>query len=160
MTLDEWAAKWAVPPEAIRELCLTAVHASDVDDSVSHTSDSEARVQSEIRLEAAGLGVYLFRNNNGAGKLASGNFVRFGLGNDSAKVNEKLKSGDLIGVRRLLITPAHVGTYIGQFVSRECKRRDWRFSGTIEEQAQARWAALVIAQGGDAKIVQGAGSFA
>lgn len=162
MTLEEWAVKWRIPAEALRELCVSCIHTPDADDSdedTSHKDKSEARIQSEIRVEAAKVGLYLFRNNVGAGKLASGNQVRFGLGNDSKKVNEKLKSGDLIGIRRVLIGPEHVGTYIGQFVSRECKRGDWKFSGTMEEHAQARWAALVTAQGGDAKIVQGPGSF-
>lgn len=154
MTLTEWAERWRIPEQAFRELCLSCIHHPD-----EQNSKSEARIQSEVRLEGADLGVYLFRNNVGAGKLASGNFVRFGLGNDSEPLNKKLKSGDLIGLRKRLIVPADVGTYIGQFYSRECKRGDWKFSGTVEELAQVQWAALITSQGGDAKIVQGPGSF-
>lgn len=155
MTLAEWAARWQIPPAAIDELCRQYINSREEDPV---TDKSEARVQSEVRLEAAAEGVFLFRNNVGAGKLESGNFVRFGLANDSAPLNKVIKSGDLIGVRKRLITAADVGCCIGQFVSREVKRSNWRFSGTAEEQAQAHWAALINAQGGDAQIVTGVGS--
>lgn len=156
MSLTEWAVRWGIPLAAMQELCTSCIHTPSVDPS----ANSEARVQSEVRLEAANAEIYLFRNNVGAGKLESGNFVRFGLGNDSAPLNKMLKSGDLIGIHKRLITADMVGTVIGQFVSRECKRADWRFRGNDEEQAQARWAALINSQGGDAQIVTGAGSFA
>jgi hypothetical protein len=156
LTLEAWAAKWGVPAAALVDLAHSVIYTPEADEP---SSASEARVQSEVRLEAPHHGVYLFRNNVGAGKLASGNFVRFGLGNDTAKLNEALKSGDLIGIRKRQIVQADVGRYIGQFYSREIKRRDWRYSGTMEENAQLRWATLVNAQGGDAKIVTGKGSF-
>jgi hypothetical protein len=155
ITLEEWAARWGIPPAALDELARSVIYAPTAD-----ANSSEARVQSEVRLEAAKAGVYLFRNNVGAGKLESGNFVRFGLANDSAQLNKALKSGDLIGIRKRLITQQDVGRYIGQFVSREVKRSNWKFSGTLEEQAQVRWAALINSQGGDAQIVTGVGSLA
>lgn len=155
-SLIQWAQNWGVPPEALEDLCRSVINVHTEDEP--GVNKSEAKVQSEVRLEAAQAGVYLFRNNVGAGKLESGNFVRFGLGNDSKQLNETLKSGDLIGLRRRLITQVDVGCYIGQFVSREIKRSDWKFSGTMEEQAQARWAALINLQGGDAQIVTGVGS--
>lgn len=153
--LAEWADRWGIPPEAIEDLARSTIYPPPAvaDDA------SEARVQSEVRLEAPYQDVYLFRNNVGAGKMASGNFVRYGLGNDSEALNDVLKSGDLIGFKKRMITMADVGRYFGQFVSREVKRRDWKFSGTKEEHAQVRWATLVNSQGGDAKIVQGPGSF-
>jgi len=154
MSLAEWAARWGIPQIAIDELCDSCIQVEMPTEPVK----SEARVQSEVRLEAAAEGVYLFRNNNGAGKLESGNFVRFGLGNDSAPLSKVLKSGDLVGIRKRLITSADVGCYIGQFVSREIKKSNWKFSGTVEEQAQVRWATLINAQGGDAQIVTGVGS--
>jgi hypothetical protein len=156
--MHEWAQRWGVHPAALDDLCRSVIYPHAPDPAQDETNASEARVQSEIRLEAANAGVYLFRNNVGAGKMASGNFVRYGLGNDSPALNEVLKSADLIGIRRRLITPLDVGCYIGQFVSREIKRTDWRFSGTKEEQAQARWATLINQQGGDAAIVQSVGS--
>lgn len=157
MSLAEWAARWAVPPAAIDELSRSCIYTPDT--SVDEAKGkSEARVQSEVRLEAVSEDVYLFRNNIGAGKLDSGNFVRFGLGNDSPQINKRLKSGDLIGIRKRLILPEDVGRYIGQFVSRENKSSDWKFSGSEDEQAQVRWCTLINAQGGDAQIVTGTGS--
>jgi hypothetical protein len=157
VNLSAWAARWAIPREAIDELCRDTLHSPE--SAYLDAPSSEARVQSEVRLEAARAGVYLFRNNVGAGKVeSSGKFMRWGLGNDSEALNRVLKSADLIGVRKLLIEPHHVGTHLGQFVSREIKCSDWKFSGTLEEHAQLRWSTLINAQGGDAKIVTGIGS--
>jgi len=121
---------------------------------------SESGVQSRVRLEAAQKGVYLWRNNVGAGKLAEGGrFIRFGLANDSAALNKAVKSGDLIGGRPILITQAMVGRRVLQFYSREIKRADWHYTGTLEECAQLQWATLINGLGGDARIVNGPGSF-
>lgn len=154
LSLAEWATLWEIPPEAIEQLCHSVMYAPPPEPG----DKSEALVQSEVRLEAARQDIYLYRNNVGAGKLESGNFVRFGLGNDSAPLNAVLKSGDLVGIRKRLITPADVGCYIGQFVSRECKKSNWKFSGTEKEHAQVRWAVHINSQGGDAQIVTGVGS--
>jgi hypothetical protein len=81
--------------------------------------------------------------------------VRYGLANDSAKVNAQVKSGDLIGLYRLTVTPDMVGQVIGQFWSLECKRPGWRYAGTPREVAQANWAALVVANGGRASFTTG-----
>jgi hypothetical protein len=151
--LIEWANRWKIPPEALKDLCDSALHYA-----TPHNDDSEVRVQSEIRLAAARQGKYLFRNNVGAGKLASGSFVRFGLGNDSEKLNGKFKSADLIGIERIAITPDMVGTHIGRFLSVEVKRRNWKFAGTLEECAQVAWATLISAQGGRAIITNTDGS--
>ena len=124
---------------------------------------SEAYVQSLVRLEAPGKGVRLWRNNVGVLLDANGRPVRYGLANDSRKLNEDLKSGDLIGWRRRLITVADVGYVVAQFVSLECKPPDWRPAppGHSErfkhEEAQRRWAALINADGGDARFVTGEG---
>lgn len=116
----------------------------------------EANIQNQVRLEASRQGWYLWRNNVGAGKLENGSFVRFGLANDSKAVNDHIKSGDLIGIKPVLITQAMVGTVIGQFVSRECKRKGWKFSANnARDVAQARWADLILILGGDASITTG-----
>jgi hypothetical protein len=119
---------------------------------------NESEVQSQVRLEAAHKHVYLWRNNIGAGKLQNGSFVRWGLANDSAALNAVLKSADLIGIRRVLITQDMVGKIIGQFVSRECKPMGWHYSGTLEEAAQLKWKMLITDMGGDAEFVTGIGS--
>lgn len=153
-SLDEWAVRWKIPAQAMTELGRCMTH------SIAHAGGGlESVVQASVRLDAAKQRVLLFRNNCGAGKLESGNFVRFGLANDSPKVNAVCKSGDLIGVRPLAIQPHHVGSIVGQFVSRECKRVGWHYTGTQEEQAQAKWAAIINQHGGDACFVTGPGSF-
>jgi len=98
---------------------------------------SEARVQSAVRLEAASKGYWLGRNNSGALLDQRGVPVRFGLGNESARVNAVMKSADLIG-----IGPS------GQFVSVEVKR-----PGGVIHPAQHAWAALVNKRGGLGLIV-------
>jgi hypothetical protein len=84
--------------------------------------------------------------------------VRYGLANDSASLNKTVKSGDLIGWRPVLVTPGHVGSLIAQFVSRECKRPSWAYTGTDHEKAQLRWIEAVAADGGDAKFCNSEGS--
>ena len=119
---------------------------------------SEASSVAVVRLEAARLGILLWRNNVGAGLLQDGSFIRWGLANDSTQMNRQIKSADLIGIRPLLITPAHVGHTIGQFVSRECKRPGWKWSGNERELAQLEWAKLVNGAGGDAAFATGEGT--
>lgn len=153
-SFTEWAARWNIPQQAMTELLALSIHQGESKDM------SESGVQSRVRLEAPKNGVYLWRNNVGAGKLVEGGrFVRFGLANDSERLNSVVKSGDLIGIRPIVVTQAMVGHRVGQFVSREIKRADWKFSGSLRECAQLQWANVINAAGGDAKIVSGSGSF-
>lgn len=122
---------------------------------MTRKSASESNVQSRVRLEAARKGVRLWRNNVGVLKDQHGRPVRYGLANDSTNVNEVLKSGDLIGWRPVVITQDMVGKTLAVFVSRECKAEDWKWSGDEREVAQARWANLIIADGGDAGFATG-----
>ena len=109
----------------------------------------EIEIQGRIRLEASQRGWRLWRNNLGAGELKNGNFLRWGLANDSIATNRAMKSGDLIGIRPVLITQEMVGGVIGQFVSMEVKRPGWRFNpNDSHEKAQQRWIDLVRALGG------------
>lgn len=158
-TLNEWATRWGLPQQALDELAMLSVVQGEVD-----SGKSEGNVQSRVRLEAAKKGIYLWRNNVGAGKVTHADdgvsrFMRWGLANDSAKLNEVVKSADLIGLRRTLVTQAMVGTYVGIFYSRELKPEGWKFSGTLRECAQLQWATLINAQGGDAMMVSALGSF-
>ena len=115
--------------------------------------NSEARIQSEMRLGAASRNVILFRNNVGALQDKRGVPVRYGLLNDSKLLNQRIKSADLVGIRRVLITHAMVGSVLGQFCSREVKHRAWQpGEDKTREAAQAEWVKLVLAYGGDAKI--------
>lgn len=116
-------------------------------------SASESNIQALVRVACAKRGWRIWRNNSGAGTLENGNFLRWGLGNDSPAVNAVMKSSDLIGVRRVVITPDMVGKTIGQFVALECKREDWNYRGTEEEQAQKRFIDFVNEQGGYAMFI-------
>lgn len=120
---------------------------------------SETAVSNIVKLEASNKGHTLWRNNVGAMHTDKGGFVRFGLANESAQVNKIIKSADLIGIRRVLITSEMVGRVIGQFLSREVKNSAWK--GTIKterEIAQKNWMDLVIALGGDACFAIGEGT--
>lgn len=153
----QWAIRHGVSEQALSELKAifgtTPVHIP-----FAPAAPTEAYVQSTVRLEAAKKGIKLWRNNVGVLEDKRGVPVRYGLANDSKQLNEKVKSGDLIGWRPVLITPAHLGTTIAQFVSRECKRVGWTYSGDDHEKAQLRWAEAVQADGGDARFCTGEGT--
>lgn len=151
-TLDQWAHDWGISAAALIDLR----HRLGDDHSNDTLRASEAAVQADVRLLASQAGDRLWRNNVGAGTLEDGCFVRWGLANESARVNEHIKSADLIGIRPVVITPDRVGQTIGQFVSRECKAKGWKLTaGDKRGQAQMRWAELIMAFGGDAKITTG-----
>lgn len=153
--IDAWAARHRIAPAALAE--LKGIFGIGVGfDQVKGAS--EAAVQSAVRTEAAQRGAYLWRNNVGALLDARGVPVRYGLANDSKALNAQLKSSDLIGWRPVLITQAHVGQVIGQFVSRECKRPGWRWRGDAHEEAQLAWLSLAARDGCDAMFCAGIGT--
>lgn len=111
-------------------------------------------VQQEVRLKLAKQGGrYRFRNNNGAFKDATGRMVRYGLGNDSKRVNEKFKTGDLIGWDEVVITADMVGKTVAIFASDEIKRSDWKPSNSDRDVAQANWRDFVNKHGGRGRIL-------
>ena len=115
----------------------------------------EAIALDAVRLLASQDGCRLWRNNVGASRLENGSFVRWGLANETAAENARVKSGDLIGIRPVTITPAHLGMTLGLFVSREVKRAGWRYRGDAHEQAQQNWIDIVRSFGGDAGFTTG-----
>lgn len=157
MTNDifEWQRRFNIPQAAIIELFKIIVPDSQIRADDGHT---EAYSTSLIRLEAAQKGVRLWRNNVGALKDENGRWVRFGLANESARLNAKLKSSDWIGWRRTLITPRHVGCTIGQACLREMKRPGWKYTGTEREQAQLQFLTLAALDGCDASFATGPGT--
>jgi len=158
MTLHQWAIKWGIPHMALQELnCIFGLD-QNAPRLASQIPQSESYVQSQVRLEAARKGVRMWRNNVGVLTDERGVPVRYGLANDSTKLNAVLKSGDLIGWRSLTIMREMLGSKVAQFVSRECKRPGWIYSGTEHEQAQLKWVQLIVADGGDAQFVTGEGS--
>lgn len=110
---------------------------------------SEAAVEDRIRLRAPRLGGLLWRNNSGAFRDDTGRLIRYGLANDSAKLNKEIKSSDLIGILPVLIRPEHVGRLLGLFVACEVKREGWTHRpNDAREKAQAKFIRLVVERGG------------
>jgi len=152
MNFKEWSNRWALPDEAVREL----LELSGAGDIARDSTLSESATQNNCRLDAQKLhGARLWRNNVGAFIDDRGVPVRYGLCNESKKLNQKVKSSDLIGIRPLLITQADVGRTVGQFVARECKARDWTFRGNDHESAQLQFINIINSLGGDAKFSTG-----
>lgn len=161
--LIAWSLRHGVTPAALVDLrhVLGMDGAAEVLPDPKRPADpaSEGYVQSHIRLEAARADVLLFRNNVGALLDERGVPVRYGLANDNAAMNKRIKSADLIGIRRVTVTPGMVGHVLGLFVSREVKRADWVYKGDAHEVAQKCWMDLINSYGGDAKFAAGPGSF-
>jgi len=143
----EWARTWGIPDVAIADLIarITITGASEV------AGRSESAVLADIRLAAAKRGdMVLWRNNSGAlPNPETGRWIRFGLGHESEEGNKRMKSSDLVGIWRRLITEDMVGTYMGQLIAPEVKKPGWKHSNASErDRAQAAFAATVTAMGG------------
>lgn len=156
INLNEWAIEYGIPFVAVEDLRRRLGIRST--DPVAVSGESEAAIQTRVRLEASRKGARLFRNNVGATYDESGRFIRFGLCNDSKQMNAAVKSSDLIGLRPVMIEPRHVGSVFGQFVAREIKAATWRFTGTDREVAQLHFMEIVIALGGDAAFANSEGT--
>ena len=145
--ITEWAAAHGIPPTALADLTARLTLSEH---PAAEAGCSEAAVQADIRLAASQRGdLVLWRNNSGAYQNDQGRWVRYGLNNESAQQNKRMKSADLIGIHR----PS------GRFVSIEVKRPGWKHSDASErDRAQAAWAATVAAMGGVALRVTSAES--
>lgn len=150
--LLHWAARYRIAPDALA--ALAALWPTDPEGS-SGAAGSEASVVAARRLAASKRGGRLWRNNKGAYKDPRGNFIRYGLCNESEAIGKKVRSSDLIGIDPILITPAHVGTVVGQFVAEECKHPGWTYKGDEHEEAQMAFLKLVNALGGRGEFVNG-----
>lgn len=158
--LEEWAALHNVSAAALFDLRVRMGTASMPELVVKGQLGSESRQQSLVRLDAVENGVWLTRNNVGVLLNERGTPIRFGIANETPQQNKVVKSGDLLGIKPILIGPQHIGSVIGQFVSRECKKDGWKFNPNDKhEAAQLNWANFVISKGGDAAFATGPGSF-
>jgi hypothetical protein len=147
MTFEQWAEKWNVPIAAVIEYKkMIGLIDTPTIKSIAH---SEVASQAELRLRFSQLGGRLWRNNVGACQTTDGRHIRYGLANDSQRVNRSIKSSDLIGITPVLITDMHVGLTLGQFTAIEVKRSDWTYSGTERELAQRKFIELVKSLGGE-----------
>ncbi len=142
--IQSWAARWNIPPAAIDDLARALTPLGPT----PHAATNEATVQSLVRLQASESGWLLLRNNVGACYTKEGGFLRYGLANESKRMNDSLKSSDLIGIRPVVIDPTHLGRTIGQFVAVECKHSGWTYADTKRDQAQQRFLTLVESVGG------------
>lgn len=157
---DQWLMKWGnqLPHDAVVDLYRmlgTDSHAP----AVTPGTGSESRQQSLVRIDAAQKQIWLTRNNVGVLMADNGQPVRYGLANESKEQNKVFKSSDLVGIKSVVITQAHVGHVLGQFVARECKKEGWQYSGDKHEAAQLAFINFVNARGGDARFASGPGSF-
>lgn len=147
--LDQWAFRHMIAPAALAEL-RELFYPEALQSEPDPDGRMEDYAQSLIRRDAPRRGWWLGRNNVGAFKPEHSNrWVRYGLANDSAQMNESVKSADLIGLRPVLILPHHVGTTLGQFVSIEAKHPGWKPGEDLKrEKAQTAWAGLIRSKGG------------
>lgn len=151
--ITQWAARHGVSSAALDELRLLLGAGAG---EPALPGASESHVQSRERLSVTARGGALWRNNVGS---CPDNHVRYGLANDSAVLNRRLKSSDLIGWQPIVITQADVGRTIAQFLSVECKHGSWtRRVGDEREDAQERWLALVTLSGGEGRFSRGDGA--
>ena len=100
----------------------------------------EQRIQQEIRIACSTGDTRLFRNNTGTLKDQHGRPVQFGLCKGSA---------DLIGWKRVTITPDMVGQQVAVFLSIEVKTP----AGRIRPEQQ-QWLDAVQAAGGIAGVAR------
>ena len=156
MNLLTWSIKWGVPIEAVEDLRREFGLIST--DPKPLYGESEAAIQTKIRIEATQKGGRIWRNNVGGTYTEDGSFLRYGLANDSKQMNELVKSSDLIGLRPVTITQDHVGFILGQFVAREAKPQNWVYTGTKRELAQLNFLNIVAGLGGDAAFANKEGT--
>lgn len=142
MNINEWAIKWNIPLEALSDLL------NEPNPEVIHPGMSEASVQQRVRLAGSKKGMRLWRNNVGAYKDEYGNFIRYGLANESKEMNKKIKSSDLIGITPHVMRDCDVGKTVGIFTAIEVKGGDWKYKGNDHEKAQAFFIKVVASLGG------------
>lgn len=153
--LQKWAQRWGVSEEALDDL-RERLGAVSTPAQTAVQGAREEVVKQNVRLAAAkSPNLILWRNNVGACISVDGRPVRYGLCNDSKQMNERIKSSDLIGIRRVRITDEHVGQLLGVFVALECKRGGWVYRGTKHEVAQYHFIKLVETYGGEARFTTG-----
>lgn len=110
---------------------------------------NESTIQADTRVAVSKAGGVTWRNNNGVFTDTRGVPVRYGLANESSKLNKKVKSSDLIGITPVEITPAHIGRTLGVFTAIECKPSNWIYRQSDQRAvAQLAYINRVIALGG------------
>lgn len=163
--IREWGHDFNIPFHMLVELerRMGLVGTEGVTNQPDHfgRTHSEAYAQSQVVLEAPKYDCILTRNNKGVLPDKNGTPVRFGLFNETKVRGARIRSWDLVGFRKRLITPQMVGTIIGQFVGREIKEPGWKFGDGDEEHetAQLKCTELALSYGCDVGFATGPGSF-
>lgn len=106
---------------------------------MSRDATPEQIAQDDVELAAPRQGCRLLRNNNGACQTEDGRQIRFGLGNTSKRVNQQIKSSDLIGITEVVITPEMVGKKVGIFTAIEVKPDGFKVKTQYREGSR-EWA--------------------
>lgn len=153
--LHQWAKDWGHHPESVLDLMNRLGAGYEPYAPINTEGWSEEAVSQTMRLAAANAGIYPWRNNVGAYETATGRWVRYGICNDTEKLNKSIKSSDFVGIKPVTITAEMVGTIIGQFWCREMKKAGWRYTGVEREPAQLKFIELVLSAGGDAAFSTG-----
>ena len=166
--LHAWSQRWGLPPACLQELlAIMGVTAGAPPPPATGQPGSEAGLQARRVLRAARLGNWLLRNNSGSLMDKRGVPVRFGLGNVSPQVNRIMKSSDLIGIERVLVTSQMVGQVVGVFSAEEIKDPGWVYLGDRQcvckpqgrqcdychQKAQMNFIKKVLSLGGIARFV-------
>lgn len=141
--ISSWGRRHGVPQTALVELYNILQPSRPV---LGASPGTEASTQAGLRVDASTAGNALWRNNNGAAMTDDGRHIRFGLGNDSQKLNKVWKSSDLIGMTR--VTSTAVGQVFGVFTAIECKRPGWVAPENERDRAQASFISTVRSLGG------------
>jgi len=148
-TLTKWAHDWRVPDAALLELQqIIGMITTPQNETLS-----EAAVSSRVRLRASKKGIILWRNNVGVAIAENGVPVRYGLANESKKINRVLKSSDFIGISPYKVQVEDVGRILGIFTAYEVKKTKWAYTATAHEVAQLNFITLVNSKGGYAKFI-------
>jgi hypothetical protein len=143
MTYEEWAMRWALPPQAIQELMLITARTQE-----PLSGHSEEVVAAECRLELGKHGIITMRNNVGVLEDINGRPVRYGLCNETKAMNQALKSSDDILAIPYVVKPHDVGRTIGRIGGLEYKKRNWVFTGQGREAAQSNFHRMLNSIGG------------
>lgn len=128
--LADWARRHGVGQQAFAELVeLVGVTPPVIVQNEAHVAAAEAGVQACVRLDVDLWGGAVWRNNSGVAREIRNDGeirpVRYGLGNDSKRLNDVFKSSDLIGLVKG-----------GRFLAVDAKPRGWRYMGKQREKAQ------------------------
>lgn len=163
MTIDDWGRDWGVSAAALDDLRTRLGH--DGRFATQHVKRpeegaTEGHVLTKVQCEAGFKDTLLFRNNVGVLRDENGRPVRYGLANESKEENSRLKSSDLIGIRKVFIEPYMLGRTIGQFVAREAKHGAWVWGeDSSREVPQQTFGDVILSYGGDFAFASGVGTF-